>query len=200
MIVAIRPDGRELVAEGVLKRAAAAMGGPQCGAAAAAIVDACAMRQAGADTRTIVRFVSKLQNGFKAKDMLRFNLAEIDEATMEFLKATDRILKRGKLHQTAAAFTFGREDLIPDMFTALIKKLYAEHPSELSAFVYYLDRHIELDGDEHGPMAIQMMNNLCKEDDELWLEAEDACVEALEARLKLWDAIAAKVRTGELVS
>ncbi len=159
-----------------------------------------AMRQAGADTRAIVRFVSKLQNGFKAKDMLRFNLAEIDEATMEFLKATDRILKRGKLHQTAAAFTFGREDLIPDMFTALIKKLYAEHPSELSAFVYYLDRHIELDGDEHGPMAIQMMNNLCKEDDELWLEAEDACVEALEARLKLWDAIAAKVRTGELVS
>ena len=158
------------------------------------------MRQAGADTRAIVRFVSKLQNGFKAKDMLRFNLAEIDEATMEFLKATDRILKRGKLHQTAAAFTFGREDLIPDMFTALIKKLYAEHPSELSAFVYYLDRHIELDGDEHGPMAIQMMNNLCKEDDELWLEAEDACVEALEARLKLWDAIAASVRAGELVS
>jgi hypothetical protein len=158
------------------------------------------MRQAGADTRTIVRFVSKLQNGFKAKDMLRFNLAEIDEATMDFLKATDRILKRGKLHQTAAAFTFGREDLIPDMFTALIKKLYAEHPTELSAFVYYLDRHIELDGDEHGPMAIQMMKTLCKEDDELWLEAEDACVEALEARLKLWDAIAAKVRTGELVS
>ena len=159
-----------------------------------------AMRQAGADTRAIVRFVSKLQNGFKAKDMLRFNLAEIDEATMDFLKATDRILKRGKLHQTAAAFTFGREDLIPDMFTALIKKLYAEHPTELSAFVYYLDRHIELDGDEHGPMAIQMMKNLCKEDDELWLEAEDACVEALEARLKLWDAIAAKVRTGALVS
>lgn len=159
-----------------------------------------AMRQAGADTRFIVRFVSKLQAGFKAKDMLRFNLAEIDEATMDFLKATDRILKRGKLHQTAAAFTFGREDLIPDMFTALIKKLYAEHPTELSAFVYYLDRHIELDGDEHGPMAIQMMKNLCKEDDELWLEAEDACVEALEARLKLWDAIAAKVRAGELVS
>lgn len=159
-----------------------------------------AMRQAGADTRSIVRFVSKLQAGFKAKDMLRFNLAEIDEATMDFLKATDGILKRGKLHQTAAAFTFGREDLIPDMFTALIKKLYAEHPTELSAFVYYLDRHIELDGDEHGPMAIQMMKNLCKEDDELWLEAEDACVEALEARLKLWDAIAAKVRTGELVS
>jgi hypothetical protein len=50
------------------------------------------------------------------------------------------------------------------MFTALIKKLYAEHPSELSAFVYYLDRHIELDGDQHGPMAIQMIKNLCKED------------------------------------
>lgn len=158
-----------------------------------------AMRQAGANTQTIVSFVNKLQNGYKAKDMLRFNLAEIDEAMMDFLKATDRILRRGKLHQTAAAFTFGREDLIPDMFTALIKKLYAEHPSELSAFVYYLDRHIELDGDQHGPMAIQMMKNLCKEDDQLWLEAEDACVEALEARLKFWDAIASKIRSSELV-
>ena len=44
-----------------------------------------------------------------------------------------------------------------------------------------------------------MMKNLCKEDDQLWLEAEDACVEALEARLKFWDAIASKIRRSELV-
>ena len=79
------------------------------------------------------------------------------------------------------------------MFTALIKKLYKDNPEELSAFVYYLDRHIELDGDEHGPMAIQMMHHLCKEDDQKWLEAEEACVEALAARLKLWDAISGKL-------
>lgn len=152
-----------------------------------------AMRQAGAETRPIIRFVQTLQRGYKAKEILRFNIAEADEDCLDFLKTTHEIIHRGKLHEIAAAFTFGREDLIPDMFTALIKKLYAEHPDELSAFVYYLDRHIELDGDEHGPMAIQMMHHLCKEDDQKWLEAEEACVEALDARLKLWDAISQKL-------
>ena len=152
-----------------------------------------AMRQAGAETRQIIRFVQTLQRGYKAKEILRFNIAEADEDCLDFLKTTHEIIQRGKLHEIAAAFTFGREDLIPDMFTALIKKLYAEHPDELSAFVYYLDRHIELDGDEHGPMAIQMMHHLCKEDDQKWLEAEEACVEALDARLKLWDAISQKL-------
>jgi hypothetical protein len=152
-----------------------------------------AMRQAGAETRPIIRFVQTLQRGYKAKEILRFNISEADEDCLDFLKTTHEIIHRGKLHEIAAAFTFGREDLIPDMFTALIKKLYAEHPDELSAFVYYLDRHIELDGDEHGPMAIQMMHHLCKEDDQKWLEAEEACVEALDARLKLWDAISQKL-------
>ena len=152
-----------------------------------------AMRQVGAETRPIIRFVQTLQRGYKPKEILRFNIAEVDEDCLDFLKATHAIIKRGKLHEIAAAFTFGREDLIPDMFTALIKKLYKDNPEELGAFVYYLDRHIELDGDEHGPMAIQMMHHLCKEDDQKWLEAEEACVEALDARLKLWDAISGKL-------
>ena len=152
-----------------------------------------AMRQAGAETRPIIRFVQTLQRGYKPKEVLRFNIAEADEDCLAFLNVTHAIIQRGKLHEIAAAFTFGREDLIPDMFTALIKKLYTEHPEELSAFIYYLDRHIELDGEEHGPMAIQMMHHLCKEDDQKWVEAEEACVEALEARLALWDAISKKL-------
>ena len=75
----------------------------------------------------------------------------------------------------------------------MVKKLYEDHPSELSAFVYYLDRHIELDGDEHGPMALKMIHNLCQDDDLKWQEVEDASMEALKARLTLWDRIHSKL-------
>ena len=151
-----------------------------------------AMRQAGAKTRPIIKFVQKLEEGFNQSEIVRFNISEADEDCMNFIRSTQKIIKRGKTHEIAAAFTFGREDLIPDMFTSLVKKLYEDHPSELSAFVYYLDRHIELDGDEHGPMALKMIHNLCQDDDIKWQEVEDASMEALRARLKLWDRIHSK--------
>ncbi len=118
---------------------------------------------------------------------------DIKEYVKNFLKFTFSVIQRGNIHEVASVFTFGREDLIPDMFTSLVKKLYEDHPSELSAFVYYLDRHIELDGDEHGPMALKMIHNLCQDDDVKWQEVEDASMEALKARLKLWDRIHSKL-------
>ena len=151
------------------------------------------MRQAGAETRPIIKFVQKLEEGFKQREIVRFNISEADEDCLNFIRSTQKIINRGKTHEIAAAFTFGREDLIPDMFTSLVKKLYKEHPSELSAFVYYLDRHIELDGDEHGPMALKMIHNLCKNDNQKWQEVEDVSIEALRARLTFWDSIHRKL-------
>lgn len=148
-----------------------------------------AMRQAGANTRPVIHFIKTVQRGFKLRDILKFNLAELETPILKYLQANYAIIKRGKVHEMAAAFTYGREDLIPDMFTEIVKELHAKFPGQLNAFVYYLDRHIELDGDEHGPMALKMIVELCANDEQKWLEAEDTCVEALEARLMLWDAI-----------
>lgn len=149
-----------------------------------------AMRQSGANTRPVIHFIKTVQRSFSLKDILKYNLAEIQPDILKYLKANYAILKRNKVHEMAAAFTFGREDLIPDMFTEIVKELHEKFPGQLDALVYYLDRHIELDGDEHGPMALRMVTELCGNDEEKWLEAEDACIEALEARLQLWDAIA----------
>lgn len=112
----------------------------------------------------------------------------------DFLDFTFSIIEEGKTHKIAAAFTFGREDLIPNMFTEILKNFQQNFPeSDLSKLIYYFERHIELDADEHGPMAMQMISELCQNDEHKWKEVEKTSILALEKRIGLWDAIEEKI-------
>ena len=112
------------------------------------------------------------------------------------MKFTFEIVAEGKPHKIAAAFTFGREGLIPDMFTSIIKNIQQQFPEEdLKLFKYYFDRHIELDADEHGPMAYQMVEELCENDPIKKNEVEQVAREALESRIALWDGIEEQITT-----
>ena len=93
----------------------------------------------------------------------------------------------------AAAFTFGREDLIPGIFRALVRELDAES-GKLGTFVWYLERHIEVDGEDHGPLSLRMVEDLCGSDEALWDEAGRAAEAAIEARIALWDGILAQIQ------
>ena len=75
------------------------------------------------------------------------------------------------------------------MFVEIVKKLTKSEDLNSDLLIYYLDRHIELDGDEHGPMALKMIDNLCGNDIKKWEEATTASLKALKMRIKLWDYI-----------
>jgi hypothetical protein len=137
-----------------------------------------AMKECGANTNEIDKFVNSVSD---------LNLPKVNTAIDSFLATTFDILNSGEAHKIASAFTFGREDLIPDMFTAIVNDLSKEH--KLDKFVYYLERHIELDGGEHGPLALQLISNLCGEDKQKWKEVEETAIACLVARKELWDLV-----------
>jgi pyrroloquinoline quinone (PQQ) biosynthesis protein C len=109
----------------------------------------------------------------------------------QFVANTFGLIEEGKLHKIAAAFTFGREDLIPDMFLQLVKQLEDQNPDQLATFSYYLHRHIEVDGGEHGPIALRLVEKLCGADSLKWAEASQAAKASLQARIGLWDGVLA---------
>ena len=147
-----------------------------------------AMRECEADTFAIDNMLRELGAGSYWQQALAQSGAT--RAAQEFVQSTFASIEEGKLHATAAAFTFGREDLIPDMFRGFIRDQDERLSGRLSTFRWYLDRHIEVDGEEHGPMALRMIQELCGDDAAKWQEAGEAAEKALVARLRLWDGIA----------
>ena len=150
-----------------------------------------AMQEAGAETSTIHRFIRLLRDGASITDAL--SSGGVPGCVADFVKRTFALIESEKSHVIASAFTYGREDLIPAMFHELVARLETEFPGRLSVLRYYLDRHIQLDGDEHGEMGRTMVELLCDGVPEREAEARQAALEALNSRLQLWDGIAAMI-------
>ena len=121
------------------------------------------------------------------KNLNKDSRPKINEDIDSFLNTTFSIIEGGKSHEIASAFTFGREDLIPDMFLAIVNDMNKE--KSFDKFVYYLERHIELDGGDHGPLALELICNLCGDDEKKWDEVQEVAIKCLKARKLLWDKI-----------
>ena len=145
-----------------------------------------AMRELGANTEKVENFVEYVRNKQHYRRALQH--AEVPPEPSRFVQSTMQVCLTGKNHEVASYFLFGREDLIPDLFRQIVDGLAEQH-SEVDGLVYYLDRHIEVDGDAHGPAAIEMLNQLCDGNQRRWKQVERAAHKALEERIKLWDAI-----------
>lgn len=147
-----------------------------------------AMQELKADTSAIVSLLSDLQSGKTVREIL--TQSKLPAGVADFVGFTFEIIERNRLHELAAVFTFGREDLIPDMFVELVSGLNDRFPGQVETYQYYLERHIEVDGGHHGHLALEMVRELCGEDPVKWEEAAAAAEEALRHRIGLWTAIA----------
>ncbi|MGC7099978.1 DUF3050 domain-containing protein [Amycolatopsis lurida] len=143
-----------------------------------------AMAAAGADTAPIDEFLGLLRSGIPVPRALV--TAGVPDPAAEFVRTTWSLISEGTVHQQAAAFAFGRDDLVPAMFSQV-----GAEDDRLALFRLYLERHLDADGGQHGPMAMRMLTELCGEDELKWRECLDTAHEVLRARVALWDGICA---------
>lgn len=145
------------------------------------------MREIGANTSVIERFVSDIKNSSNYRQTI--NEYKIHDNLKSFMNFTFDVVESGEVHKIASAFTFGRENVIPDMFIEIVKGLNKENSSIADKFVFYLERHIELDGDDHGPIALKMIENLCGDDQKKWEEVMDIAKKSIDMRIGMWSHI-----------
>jgi hypothetical protein len=146
-----------------------------------------AMKQCGAETEQMTLFIESLKTNGDLD--LAFNTAAVKPKAKEFVTYTFETINSNKAYIQSAVFTFGREDLIPNMFISIVNDIHQNFPNSISDFKYYLERHIEVDGDHHSHLALEMTANLCGNDEQKWLEAEKATIESLQKRINLWDGV-----------
>jgi Protein of unknown function (DUF3050) len=144
-----------------------------------------AMAEAGADHSVVGKFVELIRADHPVPDALQS--AGVPPAAAEFVMTSLGFVDSAPPHCQAAVFAFSREDLIPDMFRRVIE--VNRHEGGLDMFVAYLQRHIEIDGETHSPMAMQMVVDLCGDDTTKWHDCARTVKAALAARARLWDGI-----------
>ena len=151
-----------------------------------------AMVQVGADTGPIDEFLFNLINNPLPVALQK---SRIPNPALEFVKSTFNSLDKAPAHVTAAIFTFGREQVIPDMFRSIISKMNRELKGKLKSFLYYIDRHISVDEDEHTPAALKMVKEICGNDEKKWQEATEAAQKTMSCRIRFWDGILSQIHS-----
>ncbi|WP_299318897.1 DUF3050 domain-containing protein [uncultured Maribacter sp.] len=154
-----------------------------------------AMVEVGADTTKISEFL----NGVKTLDSILevIENSDLNIAVKSFLNFTFETINSQQPHKIAAAFTFGREELIPDMFLKIVDQAGKDAYPKLE---YYLRRHIELDGDDHGPLSLKMIQELCGDDETKWHDVLEYSEKALQQRINLWNHIATAIQQNKEIT
>ncbi len=105
-----------------------------------------------------------------------------------FMTETKKFVDSDKPWIICSALALGREDLLPEQFQSVLDQLEsAEISSEI--FKWYLARHVEIDGNDHGPAARLLLEELCQNDPIRQQEATNAALQAIAAREKFWNLI-----------
>jgi hypothetical protein len=154
-----------------------------------------AMNSVGASTESILGFIKEIRNG-KGLDAA-FETANTALEVQEFVVSTFNLIRRAKVHEVAAAFAYGREDLLPEVFGAILHELERKRSIKAEDLNYYFERHVDIDGGDHAGSAKELVKILCQGNPVAESEAIEAAVSALSARLRLWNAVSVAMQNGK---
>lgn len=133
-----------------------------------------AMEEMGAPTSEIRDFLATL------------DIEKVPSVARGFVEHNLDVAMNGHVVEVAASFFYGREKLIPEMFETIVSTLKREN-IQAPTLIYYLERHIEVDSGEHGPLAQKCLGYLTGQDENLKLMSQRAGLKALQMRQELWD-------------
>lgn len=151
------------------------------------------MTEVGASISNIDNFLETLiSKGLKVALDGRF----VPACAKKFILSTFEIIDTGKVHEIAAAFAYGRENLVPIMFLRILKNSSITE-THAPLFHYYLERHAHLDGEQHGPMSEKLVSCLTKDNPELENEAQLAAEKSILARIEFWDDLLLEMRSNK---
>ncbi|MFY9959432.1 DUF3050 domain-containing protein [Pseudomonas sp. Hg5Tf] len=154
-----------------------------------------AMREVGASTTAIEQFVHLQRQGIGYANALQ--QSEASEAAKQFVCNTLDVALNAQAHSVAAAFLHGRESVIPTMFQRILDDwgISAEQAPTLR---YYLQRHIEVDSEDHGPAAEELLARLVNQDPQREQQVYEAAIAAVQSRIALWDQLRLSMRIGQV--
>ena len=155
-----------------------------------------AMDEVGANSQRAIDFVEGIKKWGLEEALLKSTLPI---SSIKFMTSTFNTVNFGQSWEIAASFCFGREKAIPGMFKKFIEKMGVSN-AEAPMFFTYLNRHIEVDGDSHGPLAIEMLEELCGHQPHKWQQAKIAAVDSLNARIQFWDEVIEEIKDAESFS
>jgi hypothetical protein len=144
-----------------------------------------AMADINADTRPIMTFIDTVNTDGLETALLS---TEVPTPAKIFMRFTFEIIARNQVHLLAAMLAYGRENAVPQFFTSLRNRLQMSSIDAPTLYAY-LDRHIQLDEQEHGPLTVLMTQELCEDSCEKWTQVIEVAEQALEVRLNFWNAI-----------
>jgi hypothetical protein len=143
------------------------------------------MKEVGANTAIIENFIEDVCKDGVDKSV---ESEAVPSPVKQFMRSTFGIINHGSTHQIAAFFANGRENLVPLMFLRILDSCKVAK-EQAPLFHYYLERHAHLDGEQHGPMAEQLLHSLTGGDSLKEKEATEAAIKSVEARIELWDGV-----------
>ena len=143
------------------------------------------MQEVGASTSSINSFLEIVK---KDGIMEALKSPNLPEPSRKFMRHTFDLIQTGKPHEIASSFAIGRESVVPLMFKRILD-FTSLSPDTIPVFRYYLERHTELDGEHHGPMAHQLLESLSSGNLEVEREIIQQAETSILQRIEFWDGV-----------